>query len=134
MWARQVAWIASVSSAWTGAARRAARRSVGMPIERRRRADISSRREQRGHRRLPRPAAHFDLAAGEADVDLAANAEAPRQVDARLDGEAGVAQVAAHVVRLEVVVVHAVAVGAPAEVVAGAAQEAVAAAGAHDDA
>src|SRR6266850_7305100 len=89
-------------------------------------------REQGRHRGLTRPAAQLDVAAGQADVDLAADPETPRQVDARLDGEAGVGQVPAGVVRLEVVVVHAVAVPVVIDAVAGAVQEPVGVAGLGD--
>src|ERR1700693_5355767 len=80
----------------------------------------SSRREQCRHRSLPRPAAHFDLAAWQADIDLGADAKSPRQVNAGLDGKARLGQVPARVVGLEVVVVHAVAVAVHVDAVAGA--------------
>src|SRR5436305_11289684 len=68
----------------------------------------------------------------QADVDLAANAEASGQIDPRLDGEAGVRQMPAPIARLEVVVVDAVAVAVVVDAVPGAMQEPVGEAGLGD--
>src|SRR5207253_9238137 len=75
---------------------------------------------------------HFDFAAGKADVDLGADAEAAGKIDSRFDRKARIRKVTSRVVRLEVVVVDAVAVRAQADVVAGAVDEALAVAGLRD--
>src|SRR6266478_3465243 len=66
--------------------------------------------EQGGDRRLAWSAAQLHPPARQADVDLAADSETAGEIDARLDREAGLGEVAAQVAGLEVVVVHAVAV------------------------
>src|SRR3954451_15774346 len=88
--------------------------------------------QKRRNQRLPRPAAQLDLPAGEADVDLAADTEAAGEVDSRLDREAGVGQVTAHVAGFEIVVVHSVAVAVVIDAVPGAVQEPLAVSGLHD--
>ena len=73
-------------------------------------------------------------AAGTGDhVDLAADAEVAGEVDAGLDGEAGVGEQEALVVGLEVIEVGAVAVEGDFDIVAGAVGEEVAEAGVADD-
>ena len=72
------------------------------------------------------------FAGGGEHVDLAADAELG-EVDAGLDGEAGVGQKLAHVVGLEVVKVRAGAVNLVGDVVAGAVGEELGKAGRADD-
>src|SRR5437588_1461629 len=91
-----------------------------------------SRREQRRHDRLSGTATQLDLSSGQADVDLAADAEASREVDPRLDRKAGVRQVPPGIAGLEIIVVHAVAVAVVVDAVAGAVQEAFPVAGVRD--
>ena len=75
-----------------------------------------------------------DGAGGEGDhVDFAADAEVAGEIDAGLDGEAGVGEKEALVVGLEVVEVGAVAVEGDFDVVAGAVGEVIAEAGFADD-
>src|SRR5216683_3742947 len=80
--------------------------------------------QQRGDGALRLAAADlYPAAFQQAHVDFAADAEAVREVDARLDRRAGAGQVAAAVARLEVVVVHAIAVHAHVDAVPGAVQD-----------
>ena len=72
------------------------------------------------------------FAGGGEHVDFAAHAELG-QVDAGLDGEAGVGQQKAHVVGFEIVEVRAGAVNLVGDVVAGAMDEVLAEAGFADD-
>ncbi len=71
------------------------------------------------------PARHLGLALAGDHVDLVADTELAGEVEAGFDGEAGVGQDEALVVRLEVVEVGSVAVELGGDVVAGAVREVV---------